>query len=1573
MAVTAQGTVTVYDVIDGTNGYTASIFKRGVSAPATPTGGSYDFATGTLTTPSSWGPTAPNNEKLVLLLSSSGTYRELFLKEDGTEYYETPNSPVTLTSDWPAYVRQIRFSADGKILYFVVNYPTGNIRELRGWHLETPYNLSEIASSTPDFVVDMTQVTATGITGFFPLPDKRGFLWTNVGSSVGCVIFSSTDGEFNYATVASSFTTSVSSFGVTNATGIWVNSTGTKLFINANTVLGLYSFDLAIPWDITSRSLNSYLSYDAAQSFNNPVDICVSEKGDRVYIMGNTHDKVAVYNLSTSWDLTSAIFSHEIDTGVDVRAGCLLQGKDSLWQSVGQVSGVGSQSFSSWSAPFMIQDATTPDGGSSAVSLTSTALTFNYDSYGDPSPSNQTITLTARLLNLPQGSYITWSSNPVVTLGGSGDTRTLSVANFGTNASVTITAAAGTYSDSITISRLDAGQPSYNLVQTNPMQALSATSAGVVSDFSLTPTTLSCFYGTESLTYTSGTVTAGKFKITGINNSSVTGPTTASTATVGVLTAIAANTGYRDIVVSVWGTGALAAQAFTLRQTFAKSIQGATGATGSDGVDGVDGNDGVSTGQFTVFRRSATSPTKPSNGSYNFNTNTFTNPTNWTKDFPTTGTDPVWASTAVVSTSTPGTTVTFTSTNWGTAYQVVRDGVDGTDGATGATGATGAPGLDGDDGVSTFQATVYRRVAGTTPPTTPTGGTFNFGTNTLTAPSSWFTYVPTGNDTLWSCTYLFTVVGQTGTVTAGSWSTPTMAVPEVNIYSVFSSAASINYLDSGSLSPTTVTFTSKVAKGTAAAVSYSAYIRVDTSPDGTTWTTQYSSGSAVSSYTYTPTTYAGFIRSRTFSDSGFTSQLAEVLLPIISSNSGITVAFSQSTEILPASAAGVVSSYSNSNFTVSVWEGATQLQGATSGTTAGTFTIGTPTITPAAAITIGTKTVSGLNLAFANFSGMSNSEDTASITFPVTVYRRTGGGSSTITKLFVVAKAKQGLDGLSTYLISIFKRSATPVTVTPTGGTYDFGANSLTVVPSGWYATPPSGTDQLWSSTALASASGPTGTDSTLTWTTPFKIQGDRGPGWYRYDAGATDLSTYNTLDSVDRAQLTTWFNSVAGSDPMREDKLIVATTHSSGAKAFSFSTYWDVAAAFIDGNLLVDGTIEGRALKASTITASRVDIGDTSNMVADPNCMDIASWVGVETTGMTVIPLATYANTATSVSTNVIGTSYQRSENLELRSAAIPVQASTSYMISARVGRYNGSTSASHTYQLAVREFSDTAGATVISTTNIGTSYTGTGTAAKTSSFTTSGTTRRIRLVMIMTAANGTSTVTPIIRDPIVRKMTDSSLTVSGLIQANSAIIADAAIGRAKIANRTLTNILGPYTDASSYVSNSGTTPTYGTYSTTALPSNWSQITLTSGTHYRTYTVSSSDPPDFLLLDIFLDHDVSRTNDSGAGACSMGLYWKIEIVNNTTTTLAGSTVTEYVTLQDLQYQRDPFRINGIRFTNNRITIRIAKSTNGTDNNYLAGDQLRINHYFGITRSDSGINSNITMTGVKTLITEAYR
>lgn len=148
----------------------------------------------------------------------------------------------------------------------------------------------------------------------------------------------------------------------------------------------------------------------------------------------------------------------------------------------------------------------------SLLTLASTAQTFTYGRDGSASPASQTITFTANLQNLTGTVAFTATSydssgnvlgNP--SLGGTGNTRTLTVANFDVAAYCMVSASLSGYSDQVTIIRLQDGLNTTSGYLTNESVTVQASSAGVVPSggFSNAGGTFQVYNGTTDVTTSS--------------------------------------------------------------------------------------------------------------------------------------------------------------------------------------------------------------------------------------------------------------------------------------------------------------------------------------------------------------------------------------------------------------------------------------------------------------------------------------------------------------------------------------------------------------------------------------------------------------------------------------------------------------------------------------------------------------------------------------------------------------------------------------------------------------------------------------------------------------------------------------------------------------------------------------------------------------------------------------------------------------------------------------------------------------------------------------------------------------
>jgi hypothetical protein len=160
----------------------------------------------------------------------------------------------------------------------------------------------------------------------------------------------------------------------------------------------------------------------------------------------------------------------------------------------------------------------------------------------------------------------------------------------------------------------------------------------------------------------------------------------------------------------------------------------------------------------------------------------------------------------------------------------------------------------------------------------------------------------------------------------------------------------------------------------------------------------------------------------------------------------------------------------------------------------------------------------------------SNAGDTASVSETVLTSLSGANGSAGATG----ATGATGPSGLSIAELAIYKRSAVapPTLATPTGGSYAFDTAMLTA-PSGWSSEVPSGYEPVYASRAVAAITGTTGTDSTLTWSTPVRAFEDGASIDIVFKRNATQPATPANSSGVPA----TWYSDV-GSVPASSDPL---------------------------------------------------------------------------------------------------------------------------------------------------------------------------------------------------------------------------------------------------------------------------------------------------------------------------------------------------------------------------------------------------------------------------------------------------
>ncbi len=471
-----------------------------------------------------------------------------------------------------------------------------------------------------------------------------------------------------------------------------------------------------------------------------------------------------------------------------------------------------------------------------------------------------------------------------------------------------------------------------------------------------------------------------------------------------------------------------------------------TTVTGSATGAGLDGD---SVFVANVYQRSASAPATPTvdDGQYNFTTNVLTPPAGWSVT-PPAGSDPLYVSTGAFSISGP--TGTDTTVTWTSPDILVQDG---------ATGAAG------DDGISVHVANVYQRSASA--PSTPTAddGQYNFTTNVLTPPTGWSVEPPAGSDPLYISTGSFSIVGQTGTDTTVTWTSPDILVQDgdtgvaggdgnsVFVGSVFlrkASAPTEPIDDDGQYNFTTNVLTPPSIGGGSA----------------DNWSITVPAGSDDL-----------YVSAGTFEISGATG-------------TDTTVDWSAPVILASDGADGAGGAAGDDGLSVHVAQVFQRSASAPSTPTVddGQYNFTTQVLTPPSGWAVEPPAgADPLYVSTGSFSviGQTGTDTTVTWTAPDLLVQDGADGSA----------GAAGDDGLSVHVAQVFQRSASaPSTPTADDGQYNFTTQVLTP-PTGWAVEPPAGSDPLYVSVGSFSIIGQTGTDTTVVWTSPDILVQDGADG----------------------------------------------------------------------------------------------------------------------------------------------------------------------------------------------------------------------------------------------------------------------------------------------------------------------------------------------------------------------------------------------------------------------------------------------------------------------------------------------
>lgn len=257
--------------------------------------------------------------------SKVSSLRDIWIKPDGTKMYLVDASgddinEYTLSTAWDvssaSYVQNFSLASQDNIPIGVYFNPDGTKFWVYGFTSDTAYeydlttawDLSSASYSTVSFSAASQVAFGLGMT--FARDGSKMYVSDNTGdtiyqySTVTPAAPSWTDPDLANASYDSV------SFSVAgeepNPTSLSFSSDGTKVYTVGTVNDTVIEYALSTAWDISTASYQQGFSVNTQDIA--PVGLFFKPDGSKFYIAGNATDSIYEYNLSSSWDISSATY-----------------------------------------------------------------------------------------------------------------------------------------------------------------------------------------------------------------------------------------------------------------------------------------------------------------------------------------------------------------------------------------------------------------------------------------------------------------------------------------------------------------------------------------------------------------------------------------------------------------------------------------------------------------------------------------------------------------------------------------------------------------------------------------------------------------------------------------------------------------------------------------------------------------------------------------------------------------------------------------------------------------------------------------------------------------------------------------------------------------------------------------------------------------------------------------------------------------------------------------------------------------------------------------------------------------
>ena len=255
-----------------------------------------------------------------IVVAQDSTPQDVFFKSDGTKMYVIGSVgddvyEYNLSTAWDistasysqnfsvaaqeATPTGVFFKSDGTKMYVV----GGAGDDVNEYNLSTAWDIST-ASYSQNFSVATEELSPQGM--FFKSDGTKMYVIGAAGDDVN---------EYNLSTAWDISTASYSqNFSVvtqdTNPTGVFFKSDGTKMYVVGSFTDAVYEYNLSSAWDISTAVWPAPTTryFSVATQDSSPTGVFFKSDGTKMYVLGANGYDVNEYNLSTDWDVSTASY-----------------------------------------------------------------------------------------------------------------------------------------------------------------------------------------------------------------------------------------------------------------------------------------------------------------------------------------------------------------------------------------------------------------------------------------------------------------------------------------------------------------------------------------------------------------------------------------------------------------------------------------------------------------------------------------------------------------------------------------------------------------------------------------------------------------------------------------------------------------------------------------------------------------------------------------------------------------------------------------------------------------------------------------------------------------------------------------------------------------------------------------------------------------------------------------------------------------------------------------------------------------------------------------------------------------